>query len=529
MGGAFEYDDLYGNDNKPTQTLNSIHQRLQVKIEEILKNHQEPKEPTIIILPELYGSPELDDFIDKKLESHTGNIVIIAGSYYVEEGSRKRNRATILGKIGKTLFKETQYKRLYSPEEKALLKVTDDTEKPQMIFTNTGFGDFSVIICSDLDSRQQPDLDTILDKLAGKIDIAFVIAFNKGVGPHERACKKAGDVYNYLIYVNGRKHDLAVEDTGCLRNQLFMYYPFAGEEHEEAKEMNGEQGLYRGEIEFDVRYLEFAKLKIIPILKTMQEKGIISKPWKTPVTEINPRHFSLVTSLKDNRSFELVSNGKVLAIGSHWDDILLGCLGTLIKLRLLYNYEVTLITLCNSYNNKYYGNEQDNLVNHIKTIYGKFVADPYQFKVVHTESVDAIMDRKFNSSGIIGDKIQGYSSDYGDYNLILCPPADDEHEDHAIAGRLVRSSFRNAYQTVLEYEIKKYTEDLFVPNVFINLDENVANAKVDLLQGISTLIKGSGRLFSRESLRARLIVNANSYSKGGDCKYGEIFRGRIQL
>lgn len=205
IGGDFEYEELYNANHTPTDTLNSMHKSIENKIGEILNANSGP---IIVALPELYGSQKLDKFIEEKLQSYQGKAVIIAGSYYVEEKGKKRNRATIHVKIGdKEYIQKTQYKRLYSREEKDVFRIEDAIEKPQIIFENTGFGDFSVIICSDLDSRQPPDFDTILDRFTNKIDIAFVIAFNKGVGPHGRACKKAGDIYNYLVYINGRKHD----------------------------------------------------------------------------------------------------------------------------------------------------------------------------------------------------------------------------------------------------------------------------------------------------------------------------------
>lgn len=313
-----------------------------------------------------------------------------------------------------------------------------------------------------------------------------------------------------------------------LLNHLYMYYPFAGEEYEEIREMKHfEDRLYCGEIEFDVRYLEFVKLGIMPLLKDMQKKGIISKPWKTPVNGIDPRHFSLALS-PGNRSFKLVSNGKVLAIGSHWDDILLGCLGTLLRLKQSFNYKVTLVILCNRYTDKYYGVKQQNLEGKIEEIYEKFTGPPYSFSVIHTKTDGKIVDREFRESLILREEMRRYSEQYQDYNLIFCPPVDDEDEDHAVTGRLVRSYFREPNQTVLEYEIKKYTEGLFVPNVFIGFDTTDADAKVSLLSKIPKLIDGAERLFSEDSVRARLIVNANSYNKDRAYKYGEIFRGRIQ-
>ena len=51
-------------------------------------------------------------------------------------------------------------------------------------------------------------------------------------------------------------------------------------------------------------------------------------------------------------------------------------------------------------------------------------------------------------------------------------PGDDLHQDHRLACELTWNTFRD--HLILEYEIPKYDGDLGAPNVFVPLDETVA-------------------------------------------------------
>lgn len=249
-----------------------------------------------------------------------------------------------------------------------------------------------------------------------------------------------------------------------------------------------------------------------------------------------------------SKSFQITDGGKVLAIGSHWDDILLGCFGTLLKLRLLYGYEVTLYVLCTNYQRKYYGVEQFDLENKVAKIF-KIITERFGIKCFFAEGTSPekrIEDRRFrDKSSILHLLMKDIAHEYEDHNLILTPPMDDGHEDHAFTGQLVFSYFRRTHQTILEYEIKRYTEKGFIPNIFVNLDDTitpppahkklkVGEFKASLLSDLivrspPTRINGSSFLFGVESLKARLITKALDYSGDKNVMYGEAFRGKISI
>lgn len=152
-----------------------------------------------------------------------------------------------------------------------------------------------------------------------------------------------------------------------------------------------------------------------------------------------------------SRSFHLTKRGKALAIGSHWDDVLLGCLGILLKLKAMYEYKVKVAILCTNYHNKYYGVEQHNLEERVKIIYEKIKErHKFEYKFMTPSTHRYLLDRQFrDKSGTLHEWIKELAEKREDYNLILTPPIDDRHDDHAFTGQLVFSYFRRTYQTVL--------------------------------------------------------------------------------
>lgn len=66
-----------------------------------------------------------------------------------------------------------------------------------------------------------------------------------------------------------------------------------------------------------------------------------------------------------------------------------------------------------------------------------------------------------------------------DPDIVLTHRRDDEHQDHRTLAQFTWNTFRN--HLVLEYEIPKYEGDLGHPNLYVPLDEAVAERKVELL------------------------------------------------
>jgi hypothetical protein len=247
-------------------------------------------------------------------------------------------------------------------------------------------------------------------------------------------------------------------------------------------------------------------------------------------------------------SLKIHDGGKALAVGAHWDDILLGCLGTLLRLQLLHNYTVAVAVLCTTYADRYYGQPQEHLPTKAKRIYQE-LERRFAIKVDSPAPDEApIMDRAFqDKEDRVASRLSALAQSYNDCDLIFTPPPDDGHIDHSVTGRLVRSTFRRPEQTIFDYEVKRYTDRSFIPNIFVNLDLSspdgtcIGTLKVRLLselvvdgvdlQGTSvdTAIAGSDYIFGQQPLEARLLINALDYSGNKRIRYGEVFRGRISL
>lgn len=64
-------------------------------------------------------------------------------------------------------------------------------------------------------------------------------------------------------------------------------------------------------------------------------------------------------------------------------------------------------------------------------------------------------------------------------DLVLCPAANDAHQDHRLLAEQVPTVYRR--ELVLHYEIPKWDGDLARRNVYVPLSEEVARRKVELL------------------------------------------------
>lgn len=272
-------------------------------------------------------------------------------------------------------------------------------------------------------------------------------------------------------------------------------------------------------------------------------------------------------------AFQFSTGGCALAIGSHWDDILLGCLGTLIKLKETLGYHIDVVVLCDFYPTKYYGVYQHGLDKIVSDFYDSLCSKcGFRYLKIHGPS---LTDRTFHQNAAhVEAKIQNLVDNYIEgnksvrpYNIIFCPPIDDRNSDHAVTGEIVFDKFRIRNHTILEYVIKRYTESSFVPNLCISLDDDISrtdkwfknlspteipdiaqktmqeiitkgnvfrisDAKVSCIENtceVTEKIKNSERLFSPEALRARMKMNALDYGKRFDVQYAEVFRGRLDL
>jgi len=264
------------------------------------------------------------------------------------------------------------------------------------------------------------------------------------------------------------------------------------------------------------------------------------------LSQVGPKSFPWPGSRDPVDTLKFNKGGKAIAIGAHWDDILLGCLGTLLRLQLLHDYTVTVAVLCNTYADRYYDRPQEDLLGKIRHIYGE-LAQRFAINFIMPDAAQ-IMDRSFrDKEDRVDARVAALAQAYSDCDLIFTTASDDGHVDHAVTGRLVQSHFLRPDHTVLDYEVKRHTDRSFVPNIFVNLDSPppegscLGALKVRLLSGLvvdgkdlsgaatRTEIAGSDYVFGQRPLEARLLINALDYSGNKSIKYGEVFRGTISL
>ena len=163
---------------------------------------------------------------------------------------------------------------------------------------------------------------------------------------------------------------------------------------------------------------------------------------------------------------------RVLALGSHSDDIEIGCGATLLALtRARPEVEVTWVVL---------GAEGRREREARASAEAFMAAAPRSEVIVH-----GFRDGFFPYvGGEVKDVFEDLKSRL-EPDLILTHARHDLHQDHRLVCELTWNTWRD--HLILEYEIPKYDGDLGTPNVFVPISEEIAKEKVRLvLQAFET-------------------------------------------
>jgi LmbE family N-acetylglucosaminyl deacetylase len=151
---------------------------------------------------------------------------------------------------------------------------------------------------------------------------------------------------------------------------------------------------------------------------------------------------------------------KVLAIGSHADDIEIGCGATLLRLAGdVPGLELHWVVLSAA------AERADE---------ARASAEAYGAEVHVQEFRDAF----FRYGPEVKEYFEALKSRL-EPDVVFTHHDGDRHQDHRLVAELTWNTFRN--HLILEYEIPKYDGDLGTPNVFFAVDEEVARRKVELL------------------------------------------------
>jgi len=198
---------------------------------------------------------------------------------------------------------------------------------------------------------------------------------------------------------------------------------------------------------------------------------------------------------------------KILCLGSHSDDIEIGCGGSI--LRLLSEHQGVDITWVVFSSN----HEREQEARHSAEL---FLHQAARKDVI----IEHFRDGFFPFDGA---KIKDFfeSLKHLSPDIIFSHSRKDAHQDHRLLAELTWNTFRN--HLVLEYEIPKYDGDLGQPNFFVPLDQEVYEKKVGYLMEAFKTQRGK-RWFEKETFLALMRL------RGMECNapsgYAEGFYSR---
>jgi len=155
----------------------------------------------------------------------------------------------------------------------------------------------------------------------------------------------------------------------------------------------------------------------------------------------------------------------ILCLGSHSDDIEIGCGGTLLRLGHQYpNSKLHWVVLSASGIRKSEAKRAAELFAGNNSLQGPFL---HSFQDGFMPFVGSEIKRIF-------EDLKAVSPD-----LIFTHNRRDAHQDHRLVAELTWSTFRD--HLILEYEIPKYDGDMGQPNVFVPLESEQCETKVRFL------------------------------------------------
>jgi LmbE family N-acetylglucosaminyl deacetylase len=157
---------------------------------------------------------------------------------------------------------------------------------------------------------------------------------------------------------------------------------------------------------------------------------------------------------------------RLLLLGSHSDDVEIGCGGTILRLaESSPDLEVIWVVL---------GAHGDRANEALKSAEA-FLAAVDARTVIVKDFRDGFFPYV---GGSVKDFFEELKRDFAP-DLILTHQRHDLHQDHRLVSELTWNTFRD--HLVLEYEVPKYDGDLGAPNFFVHLTKELAARKVAIL------------------------------------------------
>src|SRR5712692_2151120 len=198
---------------------------------------------------------------------------------------------------------------------------------------------------------------------------------------------------------------------------------------------------------------------------------------------------------------------KILCLGSHSDDIEIGCGGTILWL-LAGQQEIEVAWVVFGSSNKRDQEARDSAA--------RFLIQAKNKNVIVKNFRDGFFPFEGAQIKNYFEELKSVSPD-----LIFTHNRKDAHQDHRLIAELTWNTFRN--HLILEYEIPKYDGDLGQPNFFVPLEQNNYQKKIRYLtEAFET--QRAKRWFEPETflalmrLRGMECVSPSGYAEAFYCR-----------
>ena len=199
---------------------------------------------------------------------------------------------------------------------------------------------------------------------------------------------------------------------------------------------------------------------------------------------------------------------RVLAIGAHADDIEIGCGATILRL-VAEHPGLSVDWLVLSGHGERAGEAADSAA--------AFLAGAGATRVM----VEGFRDGFFPyDGGAVKERFERLKAEVAP-DLVLTHRLEDRHQDHRLVAELTWNTFRD--HLILEYEIPKYEGDLGQPNLFVPLEAERCQRKIELLRKCFPSQVGRP-WFSDDTFWATLRLRGIECNAPG--RYAEAFQAR---
>jgi len=199
---------------------------------------------------------------------------------------------------------------------------------------------------------------------------------------------------------------------------------------------------------------------------------------------------------------------KILCLGSHADDIEIGCGGTILRLiDEMDNTQFYWVVFSGDKKRSEEARESANAF--LKEAKSKKI-DIQQFRESYFPFAGAPIKNYF-------EKLKKQFSP----DLIFTHHRNDAHQDHRLISDLTWNTFRDHF--ILEYEIPKYDGDLGTPNLYVHLSEPVVRKKIGHIIHIFQTQKQK-QWFAEETFRS--VLRIRGVESNSPSRYAEAFHCR---